>query len=55
MKSLHPKLVVALTSLSVLLSVLFVAGESQRADAQGAGAAAPVTLRIGTVAPEGTP
>ncbi|MFN7696987.1 MAG: TRAP transporter substrate-binding protein [Deltaproteobacteria bacterium] len=55
MKSLQPKLVLALTALSVVLSGLFVAGEAQRVDAQAAGGTAPITLRIGTVAPEGTP
>lgn len=54
MKPVNSKLVLALTALSVFLSALFVVGESHRAGAQEA-AAAPITLRIGTVAPEGTP
>lgn len=49
----HRSLAISLTALSAFLSFAFVVGEARGVGAQEA--AAPTTLRIGTVAPEGTP
>ncbi len=48
-------LLIALVLASLFASGLFVAGGSLPADAQDAAPAGQITLRIGTVAPEGTP